>query len=117
MKPCPVVHFEIGCENQEKTLKFYTEVFGWSTSKAPHNTKLDTGSDQGINGHLTSLGHEPHQYVQFYIQVDSVSEYIKTVEQAGGKLHIGPLPTGLGEFFAWMNDPEGNMFGLVSKKE
>ena len=117
MKFCPVVHFEIGCDQPETTLKFYTESFGWTTSKGPHNTNLHTGSDQGIQGHLTSLGHEPRQYVQFYIEVESVKAHLKIIEQNGGKPHIGPLPTGEGRFFAWITDPEGNMVGLLSDNQ
>ena len=117
MKSCPVVHFEIGCDKPDSTLKFYTDVFGWKGTKAQYNTDLDTGSTEGIQGHLTSLGHEPRQYIQFYIKVDSVKEHIKLVEQKGGKLHIGPLPTGRGEYFAWIYDPEGNMLGLLSETE
>ena len=33
---------------------------------------IDTGSDQGIPGHINSLGHEPHHYVTVYAQVDDL---------------------------------------------
>lgn len=117
MKPCPVIHFEIGCDQHQATLKFYKKSFGWSSSKGQYNTRFDTGSKQGIQGHLTTLGHEPKRYIQFYIEVASISEHVKIIENNGGELHIGPLPTGEGRFFAWINDPEGNMLGLISKIE
>src|ERR1022692_4031777 len=64
---CPVVHFEIGCTNVERTNKFYTSIFGWSGNVSPAASFLNTNSDKGIQGHITSLGHEPEHYVTMYI--------------------------------------------------
>jgi predicted enzyme related to lactoylglutathione lyase len=30
----PVVHFEIGCKDKEKTSEFYRRVFGWAIDPA-----------------------------------------------------------------------------------
>jgi len=35
-------------------------------------SNIDTGSPQGIQGHITSLGHEPRHYTIFYVEVDDV---------------------------------------------
>jgi len=113
----PVVRFEIGCEQSEKTKKFYENVFGWSTIPAPYTHHVNTNNEKGISGALTSLGHPPHQYVMVYIEVEQVSQAIKEIELNGGKNHIGPLPTGSNQFFAWVHDPEGNLIGLLSDRE
>lgn len=110
----PVVHFEIGCKDSEQTQKFYQEVFDWDIQRNGPSLDIDTKSDLGIQGHMTSLGHEPHQYVTVYIEVDDIKAYIKKIEKGGGKLMVGPvkLPTGLQ--FAWFTDVGGNIMGLSS---
>jgi len=31
----------------------------------------------GIGGHMTALGHEPHYYTIFYVDVDDVAAYLQ----------------------------------------
>ena len=38
----------------------------------------------GIAGHITSLGHEPHHYSIFYVDVDDVASYLHKGQRAGG---------------------------------
>lgn len=110
---CPVVHFEIGCRDSEKTRKFYCELFGWTAQSNETSTEIKTGADSGVQGHITSLGHEPHNYVNIYIAVDDLEAYAKRAEQLGGAILIPPteIPGGRG-WFAWINDPEGTTVGL-----
>ncbi len=107
----PVVHFEIGCRDREKTAQFFTDLFGWSTQDAGMASMIDTGAGSGINGHITALGHEPHHYVTVYIDVDDVAAYLAKAESLGGKTVVPPvdIPTGT---FAWFADPDGNTIGL-----
>jgi len=111
----PVVHFEIGCKDLEGTTSFYTKLFGWTASTVPTAAILETHSTKGIPGHITSLGHEPHQYVTFYIEVDDIDETLGRIAGAGGKKVIGPFPLPDGKKFAWFSDPGGNMIGLITK--
>ena len=117
IKGSPVVRFDIGCKNSQQTQEFYSNVFGWKMTPAKHNTEVDTSSDAGIPGSITSLGHEPHQYIMIYGEVSSITAALKEIEANGGENHIGPLPTGNGHFFAWVKDPEGNQIGILSNKE
>jgi uncharacterized protein len=110
----PVVHFEVGCRDLEKTASFYTGLFGWTPLSVPMATLLTTNSSEGIQGHITALGHEPHQYVTFYVQVEDIVDCLQRIEQAGGKKLVGPFPLPPNRQFAWFADPEGNMVGLVA---
>jgi hypothetical protein len=76
---------------------------------------IDTGSGLGINGHITNLGHEPHQYTIFYVQVDDVQGYLDKASALGGKTLVPPveIPSGT---FAWFADPDGNTIGLWKPK-
>jgi len=111
----PVVHFEIGCKDLAQTSDFYAKTFGWTPTPAPLSAMLNTNSAEGIQGHITALGHEPHQYITFYIQVDDIVDHLQKIEAAGGKKVIGPFPLPDGKKFAWFTDPGGNMVGLVTK--
>ncbi len=109
----PVVHFEIGCRNSQATSDFYSQVFNWSIKPMGPMNSIDA-AEKGITGHITSLGHEPHNYVTVYISVDKIEDYLEKIEQLGGKKIVGPvvIPTGR---FAWFCDPEGNQIGLLDK--
>jgi uncharacterized protein len=110
----PVVFFEIGCRDRAKTGEFFGELFGWNIQQAGPSAAIDTGSKDGIAGHINSLGHEPHHYTMFYVEVDDVQAYLDKAAQLGGKKIIGPIkiPTGT---FAWFSDIDGNMIGLLKR--
>jgi uncharacterized protein len=113
--PQPVVHFEIGCRDNPKTSTFYSALFGWTMQPMGPATMINTGAATGIQGHISSLGHEPHNYTIFYVQVDDVQAYLDKATALGGKTLVPPvaIPTGT---FAWFSDPEGNMIGLWKNK-
>jgi predicted enzyme related to lactoylglutathione lyase len=110
----PVVHFEIGCRDISKTQKFYSTLFGWEIQPMGPAAMINPGS--GIAGHITALGHEPHNYTIFYVEVDDVQAYLDQAASIGGKTLVPPIdiPTGT---FAWMADPEGNTVGLWKTKK
>ncbi len=70
----------------------------------------------GITGHITALGHEPHHYTIFDVDVDDVGAYLEKARSLGGKMLVPPveIPTGT---FAWMQDPQGNTAGLWKAKK
>ena len=111
----PVVHFEIGGRDASKTADFYTRLFGWQMQAMGPATMINTGSQSGIQGHISSLGHEPHNYTIFYVQVDDVPGYLEKVASLGGKTLVPPveIPSGT---FAWFSDLEGNTVGLWKPK-
>jgi len=108
----PVVHFEIGCRDAAKTSKFFAELFGWNMSAFGPATMIDTGTKEGIMGHITALGHEPHNYVTVYAQVDDLQAYLNKVGKLGGKTIVPPTEVPGAGHFAWFSDPDGNVLGL-----
>lgn len=108
----PVVHFEIGCRDRAKTAQFFTDLFGWHIQQNGPAAMIDTASQGGIPGHITSLGHEPQHYTIFYVEVDDVQGYLDKAVALGGKMLVPPIkiPTGT---FAWLSDLDGNTIGLI----
>ncbi len=105
----PVVHFEIGCQNSKKTQDFYSSLFGWKITAAGPAAMIDAGA--GPTGHITALGHEPHHYTIFYVEVDDLQASLDQAQKLGAKTLVPPTPIPTGTF-AWMQDPEGNTVGL-----
>lgn len=110
----PVVHFEIGCRDLGKTKAFYSQLFDWQIDDGPASL-INTGSQEGIQGHITSLGHEPHNYVTVYVQVNDLKAALEKAVKLGGKTLVPPIPIPTGQF-AWIADPEGNMIALIQPK-
>ena len=110
----PVVHFEIGCRDRAKTERFFADLFGWQVQQAGPASMIDTASQGGIPGHMTSLGHEPFHYTIFYVKVDDVQAYLDKAVALGGKVLVPPvkIPTGT---FAWFADIDGNTIGLLKQ--
>ena len=111
----PVVHFEIGCRDIAKTTDFFARLFDWQIQAMGPAAMINTGAGSGIQGHISALGHEPHNYTTFYVQVDDVQAYLDKAAALGGKTLVPPvaIPTGT---FAWFSDPEGNTIALWKPK-
>ena len=111
----PVIRFDIGCRDRTKTAAFYEKVFGWTSKEAPFNTEMKTGASKGIDGAVTALGHEPHNYVMIYMEVADVDAVCATIKAEGGQITVGPVEipgeAGGGKF-AWFKDPEGNQLAI-----
>jgi predicted enzyme related to lactoylglutathione lyase len=112
----PVVHFEIGCRDNAKTRDFYAKLFDWQIKGDATASTIQTGGGKGIDGHITTLGHEPEHYVTFYVEVEDIQSCLDKVVGMGGKKIVGPvkIPTG---HFAWFADPDGNIVGLLQPKK
>ena len=110
----PVVHFEIGCRDVGKTQQFFGELFGWHFQGAGPASLIDTGSQQGVPGHIASLGHEPYHYTIFYVEVDDVQACLDKAASLGGKTLVPPVKIPMGTF-AWFSDIDGNVIGLLKR--
>jgi len=113
--PNPVVHFEIGCRDREKTTAFYQQLFDWQMNPNEMATDIKTDPENPVTGHIVSLGHEPFNYTNFYVEVRNLTEYLAKAESLGGKTLIPPVPLPNGSQFAWFSDPDGNTIGLLQR--
>ena len=110
--PNPVMHFEIGCRDTAQAAQFYTSLFDWSTSQMGPALMINTGSPAGIQGHFTTLGHEPFHYTMFYVNVDDIEASLAKAESLGGKTLVPKVDIPNYGSFAWLTDPDGNTVGL-----
>ena len=113
----PVVHFELGFQNLDKARAFYSSLLGWQFSDYGQAAMISNigqggGPAMGIGGHLSCLGHPPHNYCVVYAAVDDLQAHLDKATKLGGSVMIPPQEVpGMGHF-AWLKDPEGNILGL-----
>ena len=112
-----VIHFEIPAAEPERAAAFYKQVFGWSIEKWPGPMEywmVTTGADgaPGINGGLLKK-QAPTTATTNTIGVDSVEKSIAAVKSAGGKLVMPKTPIPTIGYFAYLEDTEGNLFGVL----
>ncbi len=114
--PRPVVHFQIHAKDQANQIAFYREMFDWDISQgegAPMAT-IPAGKGpppDGIGGSLLQSDRGPG--VVLYIQVADLHESLLQVEKLGGKAILQPVDLPNGPTIAQIEDPEGNLIGLV----
>src|SRR5207245_7575919 len=90
-------------------------VTGVQTCALPISKMISTGSTTGIQGHISSLGHEPHNYVTVYVQVDDLRAYLDKAGKLGGKTLVPPTEVpGMGKF-AWLARSEERRVGKELK--
>jgi predicted enzyme related to lactoylglutathione lyase len=108
----PVVHFEVVGSDGAKLQDFYGKLFDWKINAAnPMNYGIVDNSGEGING---GVGQAPDgsRQVTWYVQVDSIDDYLKKAEEMGGKTVMPRTEMDM-VTLGMLADPEGNVVGLV----
>ncbi len=117
-----VSHFEIPFDDQTRAQKFYQDVFGWQINKFADmdywiatTCKCDENmmpTEPGaINGGLLKRD-EINMYPVIVIDVPSIEEHLKKIEEAGGKIVMPIVPIGDFGLYARIADTEGNVIGV-----
>ena len=111
-----VVHFEIPCDNPEKTMDFFGEVFGWTFKQfgIEQYWYANTGNEDspGINGAFLKK-RDPKMPLANSIQVENIDDAIKKIEKAGGEVVVPKKPVPSVGWLAFFTDPDGNVHGIL----
>jgi uncharacterized protein len=107
----PVIHFEVAGTDGAKLQQFYGDLFDWKiNADNPMNYGIVDNGGEGING---GVGESPNgAHLTWYVQVDSIDDYLKKAEGMGGKT-VMPRTEMEMVTFGLLSDPEGNVVGLV----
>ena len=112
-----VIHFEIPADDPERAIQFYEKVFNWKIEKWDGPIEywlIMTGPEDqpGIDGGLARR-EDPEMGIENMIDVEDLDASIANVEKHGGQV-IRPRMAvpGIG-WMAYINDTEGNVFGLM----
>ena len=122
-----VVHFEMPYDDQARMTKFYEQAFGWQTKALGEemgNYVLATTTETDERGRPTKLGainggffpkkpDWPAQHPSLVIAVDSITDAMEKVSQAGGAVLGEPMEiSGVGRYVSFW-DTEGNRVSLL----
>lgn len=112
-----VIHFEIPAAEPDRAAAFYGKVFGWKFDKwaGPTEYWMVTTGTEGTPGINSGMMKKPGGITSTTntIGVESVDAAVNTAVEAGGKniMPKTPIP-GVG-YFAYCEDTEGNLFGVM----
>lgn len=117
----PVVHFAVYCDDAERAMAFYRELFGWSFEPwgPPGYWKIETNTSVGATAGALSQRTGPRgegapNAFRCTIAVPDTDDVIARAEASGGRrasptAHI----PGVGKV-AELEDPEGNLLCLMA---
>ena len=113
----PVVHWQILSPEPEKSVSFYTKLFSWKLSQANSlgYRELDTGSSRATNGGVWPAPEGERPFIQLFIEVADVDEYVRKAEALGATVVIPKSVLPDGDTMAVLQDPTGLSFGLQQK--
>lgn len=110
-----IVHFEIPCNQPEKTIRFFEEAFDWKFQKFGEEDYwlAITGNNEGpgINGAVMRK-RDPNQPIVNSIDVPNMDAAIRRVAGAGGLIVVPKMPIPTVGWLAYFKDPDGNIHGL-----
>lgn len=117
------MHFHIPVDDMARAKKFYKNIFGWEMKETGMGMDFQlvttTPTDEegmplepgGINGGLYKR-ERPEQTQSVVINVPSIDDYLKKIENAGGRVIQQKMPVEDFGFYAMIADTEGNAIGL-----
>ncbi len=112
-----IVHFDVPAEDMKRAKEFYEKLFGWKIDGVPGPMEyfnIATTDDEGKPGLGGGMG--PKQPgssgITNFVGVPSVDEYMKKVEELGGKIIMPKMSVPGFGFLAVFLDTEGNSMGL-----
>jgi len=118
-----VVHFEIPYEDKDRATSFYKTVFGWGIEDMPEMNytiarSVETDENHipkesgAINGGFYKRKEGVATGPVLVIDVPSIDEHIKKVEEAGGSSVMPKVKVGDMGLYAQVKDTEGNIIGI-----
>jgi predicted enzyme related to lactoylglutathione lyase len=113
--PRPVVAFQIQAKDKEKQEAFYRELFDWNIAADPGLpvSRIAPGKgppEEGIGGVVVQ---NDRPAVALFVQVADLAASIAKAETLGGKAVLPPIDVPNGPTIAQIEDPEGNLVGLI----
>ena len=112
-----IVHFDVPVDDIKRAKDFYEKLFDWKIEKMPGPmeyygiTTTDESGKVAIDGGMGIRG-QPEQNIINYIGVSSIDEYIKKVEDLGGKIIMEKTTIPGYGYLATFHDTENNILGL-----
>lgn len=111
----PIIWWELATHDQEKTVKFFSKVFGWEF-RFDENLgfyKMTNGNFALDGGAIFTLRRAKLPFVALYIRVEDIHEKTKLIEENGGLIVDPPAELAQNEWLCLFNEPSGVTFGMI----
>jgi uncharacterized protein len=109
-----VGHFEIPADNVDGLRNFYASLFGWRFEKGETQGYYMI-KNAGISGAVVQKENSEQLSTQF-VNVESIEDYVNKAKQLGAKLVKNKQEISDG-YFAVLEDPQKNTFGIWQSKQ
>lgn len=111
---------ELNSTDPDAGFDFYSTLFGWQKSQAMDMGEMGTyqlfSHDGGDIGAMMGLGDSPVPHWLTYFGVTEIDSAIRRLEEAGGKLHHGPIQVPGDAWIAVATDPQAAWFAMVGPR-
>jgi predicted enzyme related to lactoylglutathione lyase len=116
MRPS-VIEWQILATDPESVATFYQRVFDWQfdSDNPLAYRRVAAGGPGGIGGGIWPAPPETRNFVQLFINVDQVSEYVARAQELGATPIVPPQTLPDGSELAILLDPFGMAFGIMKK--
>ena len=119
MKSNPIVFWELASHDQEKSVAFFRDVFGWEINFDEKAGFYKVPAQPGApspGGGIFTLRKAKLPFVALYIQVDDIEAKRKLVEEHGGFIVLESFDAGGGTMICLFNEPSGVCFAMLQPK-
>jgi predicted enzyme related to lactoylglutathione lyase len=112
----PVVWFEVLGGDGPRLQQFYGELFGWKidANNPIRYGMVTTGSPEGIPGGVGQVFPGTRSWVTFYVAAPDLEKKLVEAQRLGAKV-LMPRKEMDGTIFAYIEDPQGHVIGLVEQ--
>jgi uncharacterized protein len=111
-----VTWFEIGAPDVDAAQAFYGPLFDWSFAPDGPYTLITAAGADGPSGGIFNTGGNIPPYAVFVVRVADVAATAARAEELGGKVVVAPNKLDDGMAIAYLTDPNGSLFALVSPR-
>jgi predicted enzyme related to lactoylglutathione lyase len=110
----PLGHFEIPADNTNTLKNFYSNLFRWQFKEHEQIKDYWMITNAGISGGIMKK-ENPRQITTMFVEVESIDNYMQKAQELDAKVIKNKQEITNG-FYAVMEDPQGNTFGIWQNK-
>ena len=111
-----ICYLEIATANLERSVEFYTGVFGWTTRRRGDGATAFDDAVGGVSGSWV-IGRPASSTpgLLVYVMVDSIEKTVASIVAHGGRI-VQPLGADAPELTARFADLDGNVLGVYQER-
>jgi len=117
----PIVFWELASHDQEKSVLFFREVFGWKISFDEdlgfYTVDPDSSCAGPIEGGIFTLRKAKLPFLTLYIRVDDIESKAEEVLAAGGFIVEAPFQVSERSRICIFNEPSGVPFAMIERTD